>query len=1605
MPNTKKEFQIVINGLKESVNAVESLNSQLDGLETRINRLQNAKVEIKVSGNTDEATNTRATVSGNKGPANASKRLTEEQRLQNQITKEQQRNEALLTQEYQDQLAALTRIKNENKEITKDIAQQTSGVKDMNGEYANTLAGQRAYLSELKSQLANVELGTDEWERLGQEVLRVNTNVKQLEESYGVFTRNVGNYKSAAQGFKELADGTRQYENTLNGLNAKINDLNDNLRNMQIDTDEYRKAQDEIRQLQGQLRELQSGAESAGNAMEEKLGVRFTTVINGITYTFDDVNQGIGLLEDKLYSMAQAGDTTSKEFRAIQQEIARLRNSVISVDSAIDQMIGTSKGLRNITSLFTGFTGIASLGQGLRGLFGGQNADLDESIQKFTSLTMVLQGLMAIQQQMAQENTAFTRTLRTVNDRINDVLGGFDGYIAKLNTVKEIQNNSGNSSIFLTNYLSKIAESVKKGGDELVSKFRSVIESIINIPDGQKFSWDDFFNLDDSELQGKYNEIKDGFGDMLASFRQDAKQANVFDEMKESVDNFHDAVGRNDSLGRFTRWLASGTTSAKLFTGAVRGATIALQALSKALIITALIQALMWAIEKVTQAIGSVVGKIKQWTGDTGDLIDSSNLVQSTLSRQREEWERLSEAVDKARESTGKYKTEMDAFKKSINEAGKQLQDFVQGVDRMEQLSENLDEGMGFFSTGKFGGVDSVQEFRKEYENLMKAVQQGQDRFRGKGFGGFWNTQKDAMEDLASAQKAVIKDFMYQINQIDFNKPEEAVKEFRKLIDDEMYASALANIEELFPEEEWAKNLKLMVEHYEGAIDMMKDKDDELVESAKETAEEVARQIRDINTYNLQFQPGQWRFGYERQLLKDKYEDERKAAEGNAKLLAAIDRKYYNDRQALIRKQAQEIKRINFQIQEDNLAARKDGLDKEIAQLNLAREQEINAAKQTDINVGEQILAINKNYDAQILKLKKDFYKRQVDAAEERNKQLLEQERQFLEQDLQMQRQISQLRDANDRQSFENENQNITSTITYDVNVTGGEGLNERKAYYDKLLRLQKDYIGKKEQMDIEAAKQRTDYDLEDSERQYQDQLRSLDDFYKQQKDLMDKNLEQGLMSQEEYNTEMAALTQQHADQEAKLQENANAQQIEIVKRGENEQTRIMQEANDERVEANNEYLKQMTDSLGRYYDEIGSKMRSTTKRNTNSLGIINYKKEKENLQNTQQEYQNLLSNIDKEYSSLKGKLDNNEISFNDFKQAKDELDSLRQKTEENVEATQKALDNLVNTVAGSVLNMINAYMGAFGDIWNMVAELRSNSLDAEEERLERQQDILDEELEAIEEAYEAQEEVTQRHRDKINDIEGELSTARGDRRQALIDQLSKEREAELKSLQTEQDIQKRKQANEKKQQALEKQKEALEKKRWEQDKQNKIVQATINTFTAVTNALAVQPWFVGLALSSVALALGMANVAKISAQKYMKDGGLLQGKSHAQGGIPIGNTGIVAEGNEYIVNKKTTMQNLPLLEYINSQRRPLTKEDLSNFYDNKKGNRLITKSIGKFADGGQLPSGLTQSDLRRLINYQPEEDNRQIVVSVVDIVNATDDLREVQVLSGLTDN
>jgi len=77
---------------------------------------------------------------------------------------------------------------------------------------------------------------------------------------------------------------------------------------------------------------------------------------------------------------------------------------------------------------------------------------------------------------------------------------------------------------------------------------------------------------------------------------------------------------------------------------------------------------------------------------------------------------------------------------------------------------------------------------------------------------------------------------------------------------------------------------------------------------------------------------------------------------------------------------------------------------------------------------------------------------------------------------------------------------------------------------------------------------------------------------------------------------------------------------------------------------------------------------------------------------------------------------------------------------------------------------------------------------------------------------------------------------------------------------------------------------------------------------------------------AGVAVAQGLARVKAINAVKaakgmYLEDGGMINGASHANGGVPFtvdGRTGFEAEGGEAIINKRSTALFKPLLSQIN---------------------------------------------------------------------------------------
>ena len=90
-----------------------------------------------------------------------------------------------------------------------------------------------------------------------------------------------------------------------------------------------------------------------------------------------------------------------------------------------------------------------------------------------------------------------------------------------------------------------------------------------------------------------------------------------------------------------------------------------------------------------------------------------------------------------------------------------------------------------------------------------------------------------------------------------------------------------------------------------------------------------------------------------------------------------------------------------------------------------------------------------------------------------------------------------------------------------------------------------------------------------------------------------------------------------------------------------------------------------------------------------------------------------------------------------------------------------------------------------------------------------------------------------------------------------------------------------------------------------------------MNTSLAVLNALATTQPFVpaGIIASATAGALGAVQIANIKRQKFAK-GGVLNGASHAQGGIPTPYGEL--EGGEAVINKKSTSMFKPILSALN---------------------------------------------------------------------------------------
>ena len=112
--------------------------------------------------------------------------------------------------------------------------------------------------------------------------------------------------------------------------------------------------------------------------------------------TSADVGQKIGLLEDRMYAMAVAGDTTSAEFKKIQAEAAALKQSVMQVDMALDGMAMTTT--QKLTGALGGITGGFGAAQGAIASLGVESEAVNSALLKVQAAMAITQGIDAVKQ-------------------------------------------------------------------------------------------------------------------------------------------------------------------------------------------------------------------------------------------------------------------------------------------------------------------------------------------------------------------------------------------------------------------------------------------------------------------------------------------------------------------------------------------------------------------------------------------------------------------------------------------------------------------------------------------------------------------------------------------------------------------------------------------------------------------------------------------------------------------------------------------------------------------------------------------------------------------------------------------------------------------------------------------------------------------------------------------------------------------------------------------------------------------------------------------------------------------------------------------------------
>ena len=1599
--DNKKVYTIVINGVKESIESIDALKSKLDALEDRIEALKGKGVTNPIgngaSSEMDEIT--RKAAAAVEEYRNANQELNKTKNILGEIAKDKEK------------LARIDVGASDSKSSSKMVPLGSVDSSKTKGE--PTYVQGKGFMVELK-EAENMSSTMKEIEKTEKRIADARGEEYQSLLAAKEQLKEVKNIQSQIAAKERLFND--QYDiNTLEGIEAKLKDIKTVTNTVDIDSDMFSslvKSANDLNTKLNQVKESMGQSErNVGNYKSSLDGAanvneKIRISVNGQIKEYNNVRQALKSLTNEIMNLSVNGKDNTEQFKQLEKTYHEFYKAVLRAKSAVNDLKASSKGMDSMLDAFESLSAIGQIGGGIQGLFGIDG--IDETIQKLMSLQSIVSGLEQIKQQFNRGEFLggyFNKAYESIDKFVNKLFGIKDtsdkvqGAVENVAEGMEQEANASKkaSTALKTQEATTVAVTVATkaatiatkafklaldgliigliitGVSWLIEKFVDFVQSL----DSSKASLNEFNaacksseeaykSLGDS-LKNDYLSGKIGYGEYM---QKALENENKY--IKEQIGLLKERanlIGKDKAGLDFSAPKIPEKSDGKSFqiTNVGSFGAVAYKDLDEAKkkyleLIEAARQGKDY-FEKYGQGFGDSVRSLLTTVNQTDDAAKS--LGNSIAMNLLDKMEDIDLTSSKAREQVRKLVDEMnndEATRSVIAHLDEYIPD-----DKLRAKFENIisyirrvDDAMNNIDPNEMSRV-WIEGIRDPHQRAIEQINQDFKEEVVKYTGNTdWivNVNRKRNRLLAEENKRYNEEIAAKNKQAAENAKRLKEENNRKLLtaDKELYNAELTMMEDGL-----AKQLKTIRKSYEDRIRAAKengakvnevvsalnkamekelqDAVDKTFEELSKTASSLIKQVKDIKLENMLDSAtySAERFNDELSKLPQSLED-----------VHFKFQKTYNDVEGYVKKPkvgllAETYGEYIYKIQEleRNIRKLKETLESPVLILGDSEKSGIES----------QIKAYTDELDERRKRLE-EFYEKNNTSAEHMDN--ISGVEKYLE--------------YKDKLKLD------------DVYKERIDNLNKFLDDYEWTVKTKSFKLRKEERKQAETEKQQA---LASIRTKYNDMIKAENDYYEKLEEAQKAKVELGQATEAEVQNDLM----RHNDRINAINEERYKAEQQADKEYHDKLEKANEEFNDRilnMTKTKSDYMIQEIKTMVTAADEVVNNHGEVR----NSWGIIDLGKTSNNLKYAKEMYTKAFDEIRDEQKKLIEDLEDNYISFGDFTNANNELNE----EAKYVKGKLKDIEADSKDSIGKFIDSINTYIQAIGQgIQDVLSQVWENQDAAYDKEIEN----LDKWIDKYEDMLQYQKDITQEYANNIDSIEDELATARGDRREKLIDDLNAQMAAQRASLAQEKMIE-----NEKKKEGDKKEKLELQQRKKERDRA--VISAIISTALATANGLATQPFVpVGIAMGALAGTLGAVQIALIKSQKYA-NGGVIQGKSHSQGGVKVLGGRAEVEGGEFITNKQSTSANLDILEYINSKKRRVDLNDLVTFYSSKKS---LPKPMAKtkFANGGEIPSLRTDLDINdKLITMFEEFGRRPSVVSVVDIIKAQDKVNKVRTLAGV---